>query len=259
MIFPYPDAWIAGPASPWMALPGLDGMAPRLHFGGFDWAAWCVVVLAVAWVAGGLRRWAGSYARRVAAGAEADGLTLRQALRGIRRQAYCPWRDGLPSLLLAAAAGVLLLHLSWAAGLALSGLCLGLAALAWLDARSGLLPDALTLPVMVLGWVCGPLPLLVASSASALLWAALSSLAVLYRWVRGAEGFGAGDVKYLAALAGWLGILPAVTVLWGACVLGLLMWTWRGGGARQGYRFGPCMTLVALPVILAMPVVQSGF
>lgn len=250
---PHPDAL----ASLWAAWPDVERQALWPQSGWPGWAAWCLLILVSMGLATGLRRWAGSYARRISLGAEADACTLWQALRGIGRQAWCPWRDGLSSLLLGFAAGALSLRLG-GMGLALSGLCLGLLALAWFDARSGLLPDALTLPLMVLGWACGPLPLLAASSASALSWAGLSAMAAFYRQLRGVDGFGAGDIKYLAALAGWLGVLPALAVLWGACVLGLVVWAGRGAPRGHGYRFGPWMTVVALPVILAIPVVQSG-
>jgi leader peptidase (prepilin peptidase)/N-methyltransferase len=132
-------------------------------------------------------------------------------------------------------------------------------ALAWIDVRSGLLPDALTLPLMVAGWLYGPLSLGVASSASALVWAGLAGFAGGYRWLRGRDGFGSGDVKCLAALAGWLGIPVTVSVLGLACVLGVAFWLClrclgQSSAAGRGSPFGPFIAAAAVPAILGGPV-----
>lgn len=103
----------------------------------------------------------------------------------------------------------------------LAPLAIVLAALAWIDTRSGLLPDALTLPLMAAGWLLGARNPMSAVIASVLAWAGLAGMAWLYRHLRGRDGFGGGDVKCLAALSGWLGLEAAAGILWLACVLGL--------------------------------------
>lgn len=149
-------------------------------------------------------------------------------------------------------AGWLLSDLGWG-GLPLLPLCLGLAALAWIDARSGLLPDALTMPLMLAGWWMGHQGPVAASLASLMVWAGLASAAGLYRLLRGRDGFGGGDVKCLAALAGWLGLPATLAILWAASVLGLLWWLCAGRRRRHAYPFGPCIALASAPLILCGP------
>lgn len=77
------------------------------------------------------------------------------------------------------------------------------------DARTGLLPDRLTCPLLWLGLLyqlC-----LNPTHVSDALWGAIAGYSILaflywgYRLIRGYEGLGYGDVKYLAALGAWHG------------------------------------------------------
>lgn len=133
--------------------------------------------------------------------------------------------------------------------------------LAWIDARTFLLPDVLTLPLLwaALLWATvAPAGL----SANAALWGAalgyalLALPALLYRQITGREGMAPGDFKLLAAIGASLGPwrLPSVLLL--ACLLGLL-WAVvtraRHGSAHTGHTsgqtpipFGPALTLAAL-------------
>ena len=211
---------------------------------------WVSVAGAVA--AGGglgfvLRRWAACYAGRLDQGAAATARTLWAAAVEAGSGPLRRGQDGLAAMLLGGLAG----WLAWAQGPALLPLALGLAALAWLDARTGLLPDALTIPLMVVGWVLGAQGAAAAAGASALVWAVLSGMAWLYRCLRGRDGFGGGDVKCLAALAGWLGADAAAGILWLACVLGVCLSLGRRGGWRRPYPFGPCIALAAWVWMLA--------
>lgn len=223
-----------------------------------NWFAWGACAFLGMLAGANCRRWALAYAGRLDAGAPPDGATLWAALRQVPAHRLCPWRDGMTGVLAGSLAGGLLAARGWA-GLAPAILCLVLCALAWIDAHSGLLPDALTLPLMVAGWAVGPLGLTAASSASALVWAGLAAAAGLFRWWRGRDGFGGGDVKCLAALAGWIGLVPALAVLWGASVAGLLWCACVPGAWRRAQPFGPCIALASLPVLLAGPAVQSWF
>lgn len=204
------------------------------------------VVLGSAVAAGGmtgfwLRRWAAIYAMRLDAGAPATASTLWGAAAAAGAQSVRWAPDGAAAVLLGGVAGWLALD----GALNLVPLALGLAALAWLDAHSGLLPDALTGPLMVLGWGLGTQHAGVAAGASALTWLVLTGLAWLYRRWRGRDGFGGGDAKCLAALAGWLGLDAAAGILWLACVLGVLVWLGRRHGWHDACPFGPCIALAA--------------
>ncbi|MGB6008685.1 prepilin peptidase [Castellaniella sp.] len=219
-------------------------------------AAGAEVWLAMAGVAGlcagvGLRLapWAREYDLRLRGGAPATARTLwRAACHACHQPVY--WgRDAWGASVTGGLAAGVLAQQGWT-GLALLLLVLGLAALAWLDGRSGLLPDALTLPLMVAGWWLGPLGPMGAFGASVAMWGALALAAGLYRCVRGLDGFGGGDVKCLAMLAGWLGWPAALTILWGASVLGLLGWACRPGCRRRAYPFGPYLALATGPWIL---------
>lgn len=219
-------------------------------------SSWTLVMLAVA--AGGcmgalLGRWSQGYADRLRAGAEAIARTLWAAATAAPSAAWRPVRDGTMAALLGLVVGALALD----GGFRFVPLALVLAALAWIDARSGLLPDALTGPLMVAGWLLSPRDGLSAVGASLLVWTGLTGLAWLYRRVRGRDGLGGGDVKCLAALAGWVGLAATVAILWLACVAGLAGCLGRRGGWRQPYPFGPCIALAACVWMLAPLMMQA--
>jgi leader peptidase (prepilin peptidase)/N-methyltransferase len=124
-----------------------------------------------------------------------------------------------------------------------------LLALAWIDLRTLLLPDALTLPLLLAGlavtWALDPDALADHAAAALLAWAALALLATLYRRLRGRDGLGGGDAKLLAAGGAWLGLaaLPWVIVL--AAITTLLASLPRRGLARDtAVPFGPGLAMV---------------
>ncbi|MGA8402253.1 MAG: A24 family peptidase, partial [Stellaceae bacterium] len=85
-----------------------------------------------------------------------------------------------------------------------------LLALGWIDWRHGVLPDVLTLPLIVLGLaVAGDFeperlwdPLLGVFFGYGVLWI----VAWAYRRLRGREGLGLGDAKLFAAAGAWVGV-----------------------------------------------------
>lgn len=97
----------------------------------------------------------------------------------------------------------------------------GLVVLAFVDARTKLLPDALTLPLLWLGIVIQLFPetrtvglemsIIGAVAGYLPLWL----LAQAYRLIRGRDGLGMGDLKLLAAMGVWSGpfLLPQVLLL----------------------------------------------
>lgn len=94
-----------------------------------------------------------------------------------------------------------------------------LLALAWIDLRYWLLPDVLTLPLLLTGLIVAaalnPEDLVDRAAAAILGYIALRLVSVLYRRLRHREGLGEGDAKLLGAAGAWLGVaaLPQVVVL----------------------------------------------
>ncbi|MGQ4880022.1 prepilin peptidase [Billgrantia sp. LNSP4103-1] len=104
-------------------------------------------------------------------------------------------------------------------GLFILAACLTLLALAVIDLRTQLLPDAMTLPLLWAGLLYQLLfqPLLLPSAVIGAMagYLALWSVYWLFKLVTGKEGMGYGDFKLLAALGAWLGwqYLPMVLIL----------------------------------------------
>jgi leader peptidase (prepilin peptidase)/N-methyltransferase len=102
----------------------------------------------------------------------------------------------------------------------------GLLALAWIDWRHMILPDALTLPLVLLGlgatfWL-EPEALANHAAAAALAYLLFRLIAWTYRRLRGRDGLGAGDAKLMAAAGAWVGITALSSVLLGGALLTLL-------------------------------------
>jgi len=98
--------------------------------------------------------------------------------------------------------------------------------LAFIDARTQLLPDALTLPLLWTGLAAahmglGQVPLADALAATMIAYAALWLLAWLFLHLRGRDGMGGGDIKLLAAIGAWVGWPDVFLVLLCASVTGL--------------------------------------
>ena len=121
-----------------------------------------------------------------------------------------------------------------------------LLALAWIDWRHFVLPDALTLPLLVAGLGAavaeGRAMALDSALGAALGYGGLWLVGTLYRRLRGREGLGGGDAKLLAAGGAWLGAAALPWVVLGAAVGGLAIagLTRRGGlAATLAVPFGP--------------------
>lgn len=186
--------------------------------------------------------------------AELVPLFSYAASRGRCRRCHGPISLRLPAIELAAT-GVAV----WAATLATGGdlwlsCVLGwwLLVAGWIDQETMLLPDSLTLPLLVAGLAAAatldPDSLTDRLLAAALGYLLLFGTARLYRALRGREGLGLGDAKLLAALGAWLGLATLPLVLLLAALVGLcialgLHLAGRRVSAQTAIPFGPCLAL----------------
>ncbi|WP_299235883.1 A24 family peptidase [uncultured Halomonas sp.] len=129
-----------------------------------------------------------------------------------------------------AVAVVMLFGATWQ-GLFVLGACLSLLAMAVIDLRTQLLPDALTLPLLWAGLLYQLLfqPLLLPSAVIGAMagYLVLWSFYWAFKLITGKEGMGYGDFKLLAALGAWMGwqYLPLLLILSAGvgAVLGILI------------------------------------
>lgn len=132
------------------------------------------------------------------------------------------------------------------------GLGACLLVLAVIDARTTLLPDALTQPLTwagllaaALGWTEVTLPNALWGAVGGYLF--LWSVYWLFRLVTGQEGMGQGDFKLLAAQGAWFGWQALIALVLIACLSGLAvgLWLkWRHRLPAGGYiPFGPFLAL----------------
>jgi leader peptidase (prepilin peptidase)/N-methyltransferase len=92
-----------------------------------------------------------------------------------------------------------------------------------IDLEHQILPDAITLPGIVMGLLCSvllppgwPSALIGVAVGGALPWA----MAEVYYRIRGVEGLGFGDVKMLAMIGAWLGWPLMLVTLFAASLVG---------------------------------------
>jgi leader peptidase (prepilin peptidase)/N-methyltransferase len=143
-----------------------------------------------------------------------------------------------------------------------------LLALSLVDAALGLLPDALTGPLLWLGLVrawagggIGPVALHDAVAGAVCGYGLPWLLARAYALCSGRAGMGRGDLKLLAALGAWVGPGPLPGVLLAACAAGLawaLLWR-RDFRAQASYPFGPFLAGAGAVALLSGPELHWGF
>lgn len=147
---------------------------------------------------------------------------------------------------------------------ALFGCLLGwsLLALAAIDLRRWLLPDVLTLPLLLAGLavtaVLTPDALFDHGVAAAFGYLALRFIGRVYRGVRRREGLGGGDAKLLAAAGAWVGVAALTQLLLLAALTGLaaaLLLRLRGVAMSRysALPFGPFLALATWILWLTGP------
>jgi len=127
---------------------------------------------------------------------------------------------------------------------------------ALVDARTRLLPDALTQPLLWAGLLVQSVDSLATLGLQQAVWGACAGylmlwvMEALYVWRRGQSGVGQGDMKLMAAIGAWMGPMAVPQVLLLAA-LGSLLWQF-GRRGRQGlsgqaeFAFGPWIALGAV-------------
>jgi leader peptidase (prepilin peptidase) / N-methyltransferase len=136
-----------------------------------------------------------------------------------------------------------------------------LLALGWIDLRRWILPDVLTLPLVLAGLLeaalLAPAALLWRAIGAVLGYLSLAAVAFLYRRLRGRDGLGEGDAKLLAASGAWIGAAALPSVVLAASVGGLvgalLLAAKRRLGAQTALPFGPFLALATWLVWLFGP------
>lgn len=131
--------------------------------------------------------------------------------------------------------------------------------LAFIDLEHHLLPDVLTLPGIAVGLAGslagGLVPLFDAATGAAVGAAVPYAVIVIYRWLRGAEGMGLGDVKLLAmigAFLGWRGVLLTLGLAATAgALLGLTLIALGRGRRDTELPFGTFLAFAAMIVLFA--------
>ena len=218
-----------------------------------------------------------AYDRALAAGSEPDASTLLRALPAAARRAAATGKTGATpghgtisargaraymlagALILGAAWSWACLWHGWSAHfLFLALACTLMCALAQIDWRTGLLPDALNYPLLALGlgaaaWQVSGIPLPAAIQGALLGYGFLWLLTWLFKIIRQVEGMGRGDFKLAAAIGACGGSYDLVTVLFLASLGGVLFGmahqrTWRPTGA---YPFGPFLAGAGMLVLLS--------
>ncbi|MBV8131413.1 MAG: prepilin peptidase [Alphaproteobacteria bacterium] len=195
-----------------------------------------------------------------------DLVPLYSWFAGGRRCRYCGHRLGwfYPAIELSAVA-VALIALAADGGQRTWLDCLlgwWLLALGWIDIRRWLLPDALTLPLVIAGLtataVVEPEQLSDRALGAALGYLSLRMVSLLYRVLRGREGLGHGDAKLLSASGAWVGAIALPQVVLGAAVSALsaaacLRLAGVRLGAHSALPFGPFLALATWLIWLLGP------
>ena len=132
------------------------------------------------------------------------------------------------------------------------GLGWTLLTLAWIDWTEFLLPDVLTLPLLLAGLTVTLLwdrdDLIDHCIATVVAYGSFYGLAIVYRAVRGKEGLGGGDAKLMAAAGAWCGLSALPVLLLVSAMVGLLaalglLLTGKTVTSATRIPFGSCIAL----------------
>jgi leader peptidase (prepilin peptidase)/N-methyltransferase len=146
-------------------------------------------------------------------------------------------------------------HQAFGATLLWGGLASALVLLALIDWDTTMLPDWVVLPLGMAGLTCSyagfaPHSLIVSAASAATVLGLLGGLAWAFQRLKGESGVGGGDLKLLAALATWWGVVGVLyVVVWASVVTVIWYLIWRrfkGLSHEAEWPFGPAIVLAAL-------------
>lgn len=151
-------------------------------------------------------------------------------LRGRCRscKASISWQYPLVELFTAIAFALCVVQFGWSAQAALAIICTAfLIAGSGIDARTTLLPDVITLPLLWLGLLINtqgvfatPVDAIIGAAAGYL---ALWSVFWIFKLLTGKEGMGYGDFKLLGALGAWMGWQSLLGIILLSSVVGVVV------------------------------------
>ncbi|MCQ2741251.1 MAG: A24 family peptidase, partial [Alphaproteobacteria bacterium] len=135
-------------------------------------------------------------------------------------------------------------HFSSATALPLTIYCLILILLAEIDFRSRFLPDILTIPLLILGFLFSCLNFGLVNYYDSAFGAFLGyfvpvAATLLIAWYK-KDAFGGGDIKLLSAIGAWLGVSGLVFVIVFSSIIGLIYALIR---KQRELAFGPMIAL----------------
>jgi leader peptidase (prepilin peptidase)/N-methyltransferase len=124
----------------------------------------------------------------------------------------------------------------------------------FIDIRHQIIPDAISLPGIVLGFLCSLVggTLSWQSSLVGLLvgGGVLYAVAFLYALLRKIDGMGGGDIKLLAMIGAWLGWQSLPFVIFASsttgAIVGIIAMRSQKKGGQTRIPFGPFLSLAAL-------------
>ena len=163
------------------------------------------------------------------------------------------WRSLVCGFITASLIAGILFHFNETLVLPLTVYCLILVLLAEIDFRSRFLPDILTIPLLILGFLlpCCHLGLITycESAFGATVGYFLPVLAtLLIAWYK-KDAFGGGDIKLLSAIGAWLGIEGLFYVIACSSILGL---AYALISRKKELAFGPMIALSGIIVAFCL-------
>lgn len=139
--------------------------------------------------------------------------------------------------------------------------------LAIIDLETGFLPDALTLPLIILGIIVSAAgfftPLNDALIGAGVGYLSFWVIGTAFKQIRGIEGLGQGDAKLLAAIGAWLGWQAIAPTVFGAALIGLAsVATMRLSGkeisGKTPIAFGPALAVSGALILILPGILPAG-